>query len=185
MSNNTVITDAAAQALADDFKAFAADKDAIASTGENVGNKLLHRMQAAEKMDGQFGIGRALRDIAKKLDMTFTAECGDGDGVSCTRQAGEDMTEAEKKTVATFRSYGSIVNNAVKYNVSPLGCDTFTELRKAVEQAKGPSAYKEVSDHWKAVFDTIKGNWPVLDRAGKDTVLAAMTEAAKQSFIKV
>jgi hypothetical protein len=184
MSTNYNVIESAAHVVS--FAELAGDtsRDA-ASVKANLGDTLLSEAAAAFAVDGYTTSAQLLVAVARQLDCTFSAACGDGMELKTTGKKPKEMTEGHKARVGAFRSFAQYINKAVEFELPLDAYDSMTELRAAIKKAQPDDEMSGLRDTIKEAQKVIADNWSRCSTERRQLIREAIIEAAQLSVISI
>ena len=151
----------------------------------NLGDTLLNEAAAAYAVDGYTTSAQLLVAVARNLDCTFSAACGDGMEFKTTGKKPKDMTEAHKARVGAFRSFAQYINKAVELELPLDAFDSMTALRAAIKAAQPDDEMEGLRTTIKEAHKVIADNWRACSTERREAIREAIREAAKLSVITI
>ena len=161
-----------------------ASRDA-AAVKTNLGDTLLIEAAAAYAVDGFTTSAQLLVAVARQLDCTFSAACGDGMEFKTTGKKPKEMTEQHKARVGAFRSFAQYINKAVELELPLDAFPTMTELRTAIKEAQPDDEMSGLRTTIKEAQKVIADNWRACSTERRDLIREAIREAARLSVITI
>ena len=162
------------------------DVSLLASNGKSAfGDMLLIEAAAAYEVDGYNTSAQLLVAVARNLDCTFSAACGDGMELKTTGKKPKEMTEQHKAQVSAFRPFASFINQAVELGISLDAYETMTELRVAIKKAQPDDEMDGLRTTIKEAQKVIADNWRACSTERRQLIREAIIEAAKLSVISI
>ena len=113
MSTNYNVSESADRIAAQAEMAGDTSRDA-AAVKANLGDTLLSEAAMAFAVDGYTTSAQLLVAVARNLDCTFSAACGDGMELKTTGKKPKEMTDQHKARVDSVRSFAQYSNKAVE-----------------------------------------------------------------------
>ena len=157
--------------------------DCAAASKANLGDVLFNEARQAFTVDGAYTAAQLLVAVARNLDCTFSAACGDGMKLSTSGKKPKDMTEAHKSRVSAFRSFAQYINQAIELGIALTDHDSMTALRKAIKDAKPDDEMDGLRDTIREAQKVIAENWAACSTERRQKIRDAIAEAAKISTI--
>ena len=151
----------------------------------NLGDCLFYEAKEAFAVDGAYTTAQLLVAVARNLDCTFSAQCGDGMKLSTTGKKPKDMTEAHKSRVGAFRSFAQYINKAIELGIALTEHDSMTALRKAIKDAQPDDEMDGLRATIKEAQKLIAENWAACSTERRQMIRDAIAEAAVLSVVKV
>ena len=151
----------------------------------NLGDCLFYEAKEAFAVDGAYTTAQLLVAVARNLDCTFSAQCGDGMKLSTTGKAPKEMTEEHKSRVSAFRSFAQYINQAIELGIALKDHDSMTALRKAIKDAKPDDEMDGLRATIKEAQKVIASNWSACSTERREAIREAIREAAKLSTVSL
>ena len=162
------------------------DASRAAANGKSAfGDMLLIEAAAAYEVDGYNTSAQLLVAVARNLDCTFSAACGDGMELKTTGKKPKEMTEQHKSQVGAFRPFASFINQAVELGLSINSYDSMTDLRTAIKKAQPDDEMDGLRETIKEAQKVIADNWRACSTERRDLIRESIREAAKLSVISI
>ena len=184
MSIDYNVTESAARISTQAEMAGDSSRDA-ASVKSNLGNTLLIEAAAAFAVDGYTTSAQLLVAVARNLDCTFSAACGDGMEFKTTGKKPKEMTDQHKARVDSFRSFAQYINKAVELELPLNEYDSMTELRAAIKKAQPDDEMDGLRTTIKEAQKVIADNWRACSTERREAIREAIRDAAKLSVITI
>jgi hypothetical protein len=159
--------------------------DCAAASKANLGDVLFNEARQAFTVDGAYTAAQLLVAVARNLDCTFSAACGDGMKLSTSGKKPKDMTEAHKSRVSAFRSFAQYINQAIELGIALTDHDSMTALRKAIKDAKPDDEMDGLRATIKEAQKIIAENWAECSTERRQKIRDAIAEAAELSTISL
>ena len=144
---------------------------------------LLIEAAAAYEVDGYNTSAQLLVAVARQLDCTFSAACGDGMELKTTGKKPKEMTEEHKARVGAYRPFASFINQAVELGLSLNSYDSMTDLRTAIKKAQPDDEMDGLRSTIKEAQKVIADNWATCSTERRDLIRESIIEAAKLSAV--
>ena len=184
MSINYNVTESADRVAAQAEIAGDTSRDA-ASVKANLGDTLLSEATAAYAVDGYTTSAQLLVAVARQLDCTFSAACGDGMEMKTTGKKPKEMSEDHKARVGAFRSFAQYINKAVELELPLDAYDSMTELRAAIKAAQPDDEMDGLRTTIREAQKIIGENWRACSTERRELIREAIREAARLSVISI
>jgi len=184
MSTDYNVTESADRVATQAEMAGDTSRDA-ASVKSNLGDTLLNEAAAAFAVDGFTTSAQLLVAVARQLDCTFSAACGDGMELKTTGKKPKEMTDGHKARVGAFRSFAQYINKAVELELPLDAFDSMTELRAAIKAAQPDDEMDGLRTTIKEAQKVIAENWRACSTERRELIREAIREAAKLSVISI
>ena len=155
-----------------------------ASVKSNLGDILLSEAAMAFAVDGYTTSAQLLVAVARQLDCTFSAACGDGMELKTTGKKPKEMTDQQKARVGAFRSFAQYINKAVELELPFDAYDSMTKLRAAIKEAQPDDEMDGLRTTIKEAQKVIAENWRACSTERRELIREAIREAARLSVIK-
>jgi len=156
-----------------------------ANAKSNLGNALLSEAAMAFAVDGYTTSAQLLVAVARQLDCTFSAACGDGMELKTTGKKPKEMSEGHKSRVGAFRSFAQYINKAVELELPLDAFASMTELRTAIKAAQPDDEMDGLRSTIKEAQKVIADNWARCSTERRQLIREAIIEAAKLSVISI
>ena len=156
-----------------------------ANAKSNLGDILFDEAADAFAVDGAYTAAQLLVAVARNLDCTFSAQCGDGMKLSTTGKAPKEMTEEHKSRVSAFRSFAQYINKAIELGLALTDYDSMTALRKAIKDAQPDDEMSGLRETIKEAQKVIAENWAACSTERREMVREAIREAAKLAVVSI
>jgi hypothetical protein len=156
-----------------------------ANAKSNLGNALLSEAAMAFAVDGYTTSAQLLVAVARNLDCTFSAACGDGMELKTTGKKPKEMTDQHKARVDSFRSFAQYINKAVELELPIDAYDSMTALRAAIKKAQPDDEMDGLRSTIKEAQKVIADNWTRCSTERRQLIREAIIEAAKLSVISI
>ena len=184
MSTNYNVIESAAHVVS--FAELAGDtsRDA-AAVKANLGDCLFNEAKDAFSVDGAYTAAQLLVAVARNLDCTFSAQCGDGMKLSTSGKKPKEMTEAHKARVDAFRPFASFINQAIELGLALTDYDSMTALRKAIKDAQPNDEMEGLRVTIKEAQKVIAENWAACSTERRELIREAIREAAKLAVVSI
>lgn len=156
-----------------------------ANAKSNLGDALLSEATTAYSVDGYTTSAQLLVAVARNLDCTFSAACGDGMELKTTGKKPKEMTEQHKARVGAFRSFAQYINKAVELELPIDAYDSMTALRAAIKKAQPDDEMDGLRSTIKEAQKVIADNWTRCSTERRQLIREAIIEAAKLSVISI
>lgn len=184
MSTNYNVTESADRVST--YAELAGDSlDGAAHAKANLGDCLFNESREAFTVDGAYTTAQLLVAVARNLDCTFSAACGDGMKLSTTGKKPKDMTDEHKARVNAFRPFASFINQAIEIGLDLADYDNMTALRKALKDAKPDDEMDGLRKTITEAQKVIAENWTACSTERREMVREAIREAARLSVITI
>jgi len=157
----------------------------VANAKANLGDILFDEAAEAFAVDGAYTAAQLLVAVARNLDCTFSAACGDGMKLSTSGKKPKDMTEAHKARVDAFRPFASYINQAVELEIILTDYDNMTALRKAIKDAQPDDEMDGLRTTIKEAQKVIAENWRACSTERRELIREAIREAAKLAIVSI
>ena len=151
----------------------------------NLGDCLFTEAKDAYAVDGAYTAAQLLVAVARNLDCTFSAQCGDGMKLTTTGKKPKEMTEAHKSRVGAFRSFAQYINQAIELGIVLTDHDSMTKLRKAIKEAQPNDEMDGLRVTIKEAQKVIAENWKGCSTERRELIREAIREAAKLSIVGI
>ena len=151
----------------------------------NLGDCLFYEASEAFSEDGAYTAAQLLVAVARNLDCTFSAQCGDGMKLSTTGKKPKEMTEAHKARVDAFRPFASYINQAIELGLALTDYDGMTALRKAIKDAQPDDEMDGLRETIKEAQKVIAENWQSCSTERRELIREAIREAAKLAVVSI
>ena len=184
MSTNYNVSESADRVAAQAEMAGDTSRDA-ASVKANLGDTLLSEAASAFAVDGFTTSAQLLVAVARQLDCTFSAACGDGMELKTTGKKPKEMTDQQKARVGAFRPFASWINQAVELELPLDAYDSMTELRAAIKAAQPDDEMDGLRQTIKEAQKVIADNWSRCSTDRRQLIREAIIEAAQLSVISI
>ena len=184
MSTNYNVSESADRIAAQAEMAGDTSRDA-AAVKANLGDTLLSEAAMAFAVDGYTTSAQLLVAVARQLDCTFSAACGDGMELKTTGKKPKEMTEGHKSRVGAFRSFAQYINKAVELELPLDAFASMTELRTAIKAAQPADEMDGLRTTIKEAQKVIADNWSSCSTERRELIREAIREAAKLSVISI
>ena len=184
MSTDYNVTESADRVATQAEMAGDTSRDA-ASVKSNLGDTLLNEAAAAFAVDGFTTSAQLLVAVARQLDCTFSAACGDGMELKTAGKKPKEMTDGHKARVGAFRSFAQYINKAVELELPLDAFDSMTELRAAIKAAQPDDEMDGLRTTIKEAQKVIADNWRACSTERRELIREAIREAAKLSVISI
>jgi hypothetical protein len=184
MSSNYNVTESAAR-VANQAEIAGSDGLIAANSKSNLGDCLFYEAREAFVVDGAYTAAQLLVAVARQLDCTFSAHCGDGMKLSTSGKKPKEMTEEHKARVGAFRSFAQYINQAIELGLALTDYDSMTELRKSIKDAKPDDEMDGLRATIKEAQKIIAENWAECSTERRQKIRDAIAEAAKLSTISL
>lgn len=184
MSSNYNVTESASRVSIQAEIAGDASRDA-AAVKANLGDCLFYEASEAYSVDGTYTAAQLLVAVARNLDCTFSAACGDGMKLSTSGKKPKEMTEAHKARVDAFRPFASFINQAIELGLDLTDYDGMTALRKAIKDAQPDDEMSGLRETIKEAQKVIAENWAACSTERRELIREAIREAAKLAVISI
>jgi hypothetical protein len=184
MSTNYNVSESADRIAAQAEMAGDTSRDA-AAVKANLGDTLLSEAAMAFAVDGYTTSAQLLVAVARQLDCTFSAACGDGMELKTTGKKPKEMTEQHKARVDSFRSFAQYINKAVELELPLDAFASMTELRTAIKAAQPDDEMDGLRTTIKEAQKVIAENWRACSTERRQLIREAIIEAAKLSVISI
>ena len=151
----------------------------------NLGDCLFNEAREAFSVDGAYTAAQLLVAVARNLDCTFSAACGDGMKLSTSGKKPKEMTEEHKARVGAFRSFAKYINQAIELGIALTDHDSMTALRKAIKDAQPSDEMDGLRATIKEAQKIIAENWAECSTERRQKIRDAIAEAAELSTISL
>lgn len=152
-----------------------------ANAKSNLGDCLFTEAKDAYAVDGAYTAAQLLVAVARNLDCTFSAACGDGMKLSTSGKKPKEMTEAHKARVDAFRPFASYINQAIELDIILTDYESMTKLRAAIKAAQPDDEMDGLRQTIKEAQKVISENWSTCSVERRQMIRDAIAEAAKLS----
>lgn len=156
-----------------------------AAVKTNLGDTLLSEASVAFAVDGFTTSAQLLVAVARQLDCTFSAACGDGMELKTTGKKPKEMTDGHKARVGAFRSFAQYINKAVELELPLDAFGSMTELRTAIKEAQPDDEMDGLRTTIREAQKIIGENWRTCSTERRELIREAIREAAKLSVISI
>ena len=151
----------------------------------NLGDCLFTEAKDAYAVDGAYTAAQLLVAVARNLDCTFSAQCGDGMKLTTSGKKPKEMTEAHKARVDAFRPFASYINQAIELDLALTDYESMTKLRKAIKEAQPDDEMDGLRVTLKEAQKVIAENWKACSTERREMIREAIREAARISIATI
>ena len=156
-----------------------------ANAKANLGDVLFNESREAFAVDGAYTAAQLLVAVARNLDCTFSAACGDGMKLSTSGKKPKEMTEEHKARVDAFRPFASFINQAIELGLALTDYDSMTALRKAIKDAQPEDEMDGLRTTIREAQKAIAENWSACSTERRELIREAIREAAKLAVVSI
>ena len=184
MATNYNVTESASRVST---QAEIAGSDGIiaANAKSNLGDCLFYEASEAFAVDGAYTAAQLLVAVARNLDCTFSAACGEGMKLSTSGKKPKEMTEDHKARVDAFRPFASFINQAIELGLALTDYGSMSALRKAIKDAQPDDEMSGLRATIKEAQKVIAENWSACSTERRQMIRDAIAEAAKLSTVSL